>query len=92
MSLSSVPWERNVIVSADAVAKGRLCPAMRRLPKLGSFFAEVFVAGIELMRKVLDIILVLPALCTCRISKRHALSLRTGTCSRENAAEVCQLL
>jgi hypothetical protein len=62
MALSSVPWERNVIVSANAAAEGRLCPGMRRLPNVGSFFAEVSVAGVELVRKVLDIILVLPAL------------------------------
>ena len=62
MELRSVPWERDVIVSANAAAEGRLCPAMRRLPNVGSFFAEVSIAGVELVRKVLDIILVLPAL------------------------------
>ena len=62
MELGSVPWERDVIVSANAAAEGRLCPAMRCLPNVDSFFAEVSVAGIELVRKVLDIILVLLAL------------------------------
>ena len=62
MELRSVPWERDVIVSANAAAEGSLCPAMRRLPNVGSFFAEVSIAGVELVRKVLDIILVMPAL------------------------------
>ena len=41
--------------------KSRLCPAMCRLPNVGSFFAEVYAAAVELARKVLDVI-VLPAL------------------------------
>jgi len=35
---------------------------MRHLPNRGTFFAEVSVAGMELVHKVLDVILVLPAL------------------------------
>jgi hypothetical protein len=31
-------------------------PAMHCLPNVGSFFAEVLVAGVELVRKALDII------------------------------------
>jgi hypothetical protein len=62
MALSSVPWERDVIVSATSAAEGRLCPAMRRLPNIGSFFAEVSIAGVELVRKVLDILILIPAL------------------------------
>ncbi len=36
MALSSIPWERDVIVSATSAAEGTLCPAMRRLPNSGS--------------------------------------------------------
>ncbi len=49
MALGSVPWERDVIVSANAAAEGCLCPDMRRLPNVGSFFAEVSIAGIILV-------------------------------------------
>ena len=63
MALGSVPWERDVIVSVNAAAGGLLCDAMRRLPpNVGSFFAEVTVAGAEPARKILDIILVPAAL------------------------------
>ena len=51
-------------MSADkaALAEGKLCPAMRRLPNVGSLGTEVLVAGAEIVRKVLDVVLVLPAL------------------------------
>lgn len=62
MALSSIPWERDVMVAASSAAEGRLCPAMRRLPNVGSFFAEVAVAGVEIVRKVFDIIILLPAI------------------------------
>lgn len=62
MGLSDVPWERDVMVAATSAAEGRLCPAMRRLPNVGSLGAELSVAGIELVRKVLDIAMLLPAL------------------------------
>ena len=62
MALGSVPWERDVIIAAASAAEGRLCPAMRRLPNVGSFFAEIAVAGVEIIRKVFDIIIVLPAI------------------------------
>jgi hypothetical protein len=86
MALSPVPWERDVIVSATAAAEGRLCPAMRRLPNVGSFFAEVSIAGIELVRKVLDILIVMPALVqvwgeqeTCPlVTHGHSLMQRCG--------------
>lgn len=62
MALSDIPWERDVMVAATSAAEGRLCPAMRRLPNLGSLGAELSVAGVELIRKVLDIAMLLPAL------------------------------
>ncbi len=61
MALGSIPWERDVMVAASSAAEGRLCPAMRRLPNVGSFFAEIAVSAMEAVRKVLDIILLLPA-------------------------------
>ena len=39
-----------------------LCPAMRRLPNLGSLSAEILVAGVELIRKVFDLAITLPGL------------------------------
>lgn len=61
MNLSSTPHDRDIMMAATSAAEGKLCPAMRRLPNVGSFLAEAYVAGIELVRKVLDIVLVLPA-------------------------------
>jgi hypothetical protein len=61
MSLSSTPHERDVMMAATSASEGKLCPAMRRLPNVGSLLAEAYVAGVELVRKVLDILLVLPA-------------------------------
>ena len=48
-------------MSANAATEGRLCPAMCCLPIVGSFFAHVLVTDVELVRKVLNIILMLPA-------------------------------
>ena len=62
MAMSSVPHERDVIVSASAAGEGALCPAMRRLPNVGSFFAEVAVAGVEVVHKFFDVVIMLPAL------------------------------
>lgn len=62
MALSEIPWERDVMIAATSIGEGKLCPAMRRLPNLGSLGAELTVAGVELLRKVLDILIVLPAL------------------------------
>ncbi len=84
MALGSIPWERDVIVSA--AAEGRLCPAMRRLPNVGSFFAEVLVSGIELVRKTLDIMIMVPVLVqvwgeqeTCPLMTHgHTLMLKCG--------------
>jgi hypothetical protein len=63
MALSDVPWEQDVVLDAGkALQEGALCPAMRRLPNVGSFTAEIVVAGAELFRKALDVILMVPAL------------------------------
>lgn len=63
MALSDIPWERDAVLEAKASQEGMLCPAMRRLPNVGSFFAELTVAGVEIfLRKVADIIILLPAL------------------------------
>lgn len=62
MALSDVPHERDVMVAAASAAEGQLCPAMRRLPNVGSLLAEVSVAGVEILRKIQDIIFLLPAI------------------------------
>jgi len=62
MQLKSVPFDKDNMVSASSTAEGMFCPAMRRLPNVGSFLAEATVAGVEIIRKILDIILVLPAI------------------------------
>ena len=62
LGFSTTPWDRDASVAATSAAEGSLCPAMRRLPNVGSLLAEALVAAAEAVRKVLDIILVLPAL------------------------------
>lgn len=54
MGLSETPWSREASMSS-AASEGMLCPAMRRLPNLGSLTTELVVAGIEIARKVVDI-------------------------------------
>ena len=60
MALSKTPWNREILLSSHM--EGQLCPAMRRLPNLGSLAAEVTVAGIEIVRKVLDLAIALPGM------------------------------
>lgn len=54
MGLSETPWAREAQDSA-AATEGMLCPAMRRLPNLGSLGMELAVAGVEIIRKIVDI-------------------------------------
>lgn len=61
MGLSETPWSREASMSS-AASEGMLCPAMRRLPNLGSLLTELVVAGIEIVRKVVDIGVSLPGL------------------------------
>lgn len=61
MGLQDTPWDRDASVAATSAEEGNLCPAMRRLPNVGSLLAEASVAAAEAVRKVLDIVLVLPA-------------------------------
>lgn len=60
MAWSETPWSREAQLSS--ATEGMLCPAMRRLPNLGSLSTEVAVAGIELLRKVVDVGISLPGL------------------------------
>ena len=60
--MNTTPWDRDVSADKAALAEGKLCPAMRRLPNVSSLGTEVLVAGAEIVRKVLDVVLVLPAL------------------------------
>jgi hypothetical protein len=87
MALGDIPWERDVILSAVSTTEGKLCPAMRRLPNVGSFFAEIAVAGVELVRKILDIVIMIPVLVqvwgeqeNCPlVTHGHTLMLKCGT-------------
>ena len=54
--------DRGVFADKAALAEGKLCLAMRRLPNVSSLGTEVLVAGAEIVRKVLDVVLVLPVL------------------------------
>ncbi len=60
MSLSRTPFNREVSLSSQS--EGLLCPAMRRIPNVGSMVAEVVVAGAEVLRKVLDLAIGLPGM------------------------------
>ena len=60
MALSRTPWNREIQLTLQL--EGHLCPAMRRLPNLGSLGAELVVAGIELVRKVVDLAVSLPGM------------------------------
>lgn len=60
MALSRTPHNRDISLSSQS--EGLLCPAMRRIPNVGSMVAEVVVAGAELLRKVLDLAIGLPGM------------------------------
>jgi hypothetical protein len=62
MELKDTPHDDDIALAATSSSEGKLCPAMRRLPNVGSFFAEAAVAGVEILRKVFDILTMLPAL------------------------------
>ena len=88
MALSPTLWDMGVSAGKAALAKGKLCPAMRRLPShIGNLGAEVLVAGVEIVRKILDVVLVLPALVqmwdrqeSCPLVTRgHTLMLKCGS-------------
>lgn len=85
MALSRTPWNREILLSMQM--EGMLCPAMRRLPNLGSLGAELVVAGVELVRKVVDLTVSLPGMVTmwerqqsCSlVTHGHSLLKRCGT-------------
>lgn len=85
MALSRTPWNREILLSSHM--EGTLCPAMRRLPNLGSLVAEVSVAGIEIVRKVVDLAVMLPGMIeiwknqrTCSfVTHGHSLLKRCGS-------------
>ena len=60
MAFSKTPWNREASLSSQS--EGMLCPAMRRLPNVGSLTTELIVAGVELVRKIFDIGISLPGL------------------------------
>lgn len=85
MALSKTPWHREAALSSQM--EGQLCPAMRRLPNVGSLAAEITVAGIEVARKVFDLAIVLPGMIeiwknqqTCSfVTHGHSLLRRCGS-------------
>jgi hypothetical protein len=87
MAMQDTPWDRDAQLAATSAAEGSLCPAMRRLPNVGSMLAETLVAAAEILRKVLDVILVLPGLVQMWESQQncplvthgHSLLQRCGT-------------
>ena len=60
MAFSETPWNREALLTANS--EGTLCPAMRRLPNVGSLTTELIVAGVELVRKFFDLVITLPGL------------------------------
>ena len=60
LAFAETPWNREGMLTAHS--EGMLCPAMRRLPNLGSMTTEIIVAGVELVRKVFDLAITLPGL------------------------------
>lgn len=87
MGLSETPWSREYTTTEAAASEGMLCPAMRRLPNLGSLGTELAVAGIEIARKIVDIGISLPGLVeiwdkqqSCSLVTRgHSLLKRCGS-------------
>lgn len=57
-ALRETPWHKEVGVTATA--EGRLCPAMRRFPAVGSLLMEGATVGVNLLRFFLRLTLSLP--------------------------------
>lgn len=57
MQMRDIPWYPSV-----SLAPGMLCPAMRRLPNLGSMLAEMFVCLVQLARFPVRLVTWLPGL------------------------------
>lgn len=62
MALRETPWRRNDEVPTFFSKAGTLCPAMRRLPNVGSIATELAISGVALTRPVLDLAISLPGL------------------------------
>jgi hypothetical protein len=60
MALSTTPHNRDVLISQ--LSQGMICPAMRRLPNMGSIWAELSIMPINLVRPIVSIIVSMPGL------------------------------
>jgi hypothetical protein len=60
MGLREIPWARDD--QSTTLAQGTLCPAMRRLPNVGSLNTELVVSLVQLMRPVINMAVSLPGL------------------------------
>lgn len=61
MGLSDVPWNREDLQSTR-LAQGKLCPAMKRMPNVGSMVTELGISFVNLLRPAMRIIVSLPGL------------------------------
>lgn len=86
MAISATPWQRDMPVST--IAQGTLCPAMRRFPNIGSMGTEIIVAGVSLLRPVVNLIVSLPGLveiwqkqkpCPALVTRGHSLLRKCGS-------------
>ena len=85
MALRDTPWNRDVQTSQ--ATQGQLCAAMRRIPNLGSLSTELLVAGVNLLRPIVSILVSLPGLIKiwgedrkCALStKGHSLLQKCGS-------------
>lgn len=82
-SLQDVPWQKDSGVSSTA--EGRLCPAMRRLPQLGSLATETVAMFVNVGRFVVRMVLGLPAIIALWAQGRRCPELTMG----HSLAESC---
>jgi len=48
------------VANNNALLQGAFCPAMRRMPQIGSALAETLIVGVEFVKLILDAMVVLP--------------------------------
>lgn len=63
LGLQATPWARDYQREGGAERpQGTLCPALRRLPNVGSMTTELVAAGVNAMRPVVNLAVALPGL------------------------------
>jgi hypothetical protein len=85
MRLGDTPW--SIATESSNLAQGTLCPAMRRLPNVGSLSTELIAAGVNAMRPIINLVVSLPGLIqlwnsgrSCSIATHgHSLLQRCGS-------------